>query len=109
MHIEFPFLRLFSTITSYFINILIKITATAPGIPNKPIKIDVIAFIPMWKLHSFPIIFIIKINNAPNKEFKHNFNISLIGTIKILPIINKKKIHAKKVIILLVFNSHHLS
>lgn len=93
----------------YSINIFINITAKAPGIPSRPIKTDVTTFIPMWKFQILPIIFIIKINKAPNKEFKHNFNISLIGTIKIFPIINKKKIHATKAIILLVFNLNHLS
>ena len=66
-----------------------------------PTKIEVIRFNPIWKLKKEPMKFIINIINPPNIEFIINLNIIFIGTINILPNINKKKIQATYVIILL--------
>ena len=81
-------------------NFIITIT-TAPGIPKTPINIEVIKFNPIWKLKKEPIRLIINIVNPPSIEFITNLSIVFIGIINILPNINKKKIQAVYVIILL--------
>ena len=63
-----------------------------------PIKILVKKFKPIWKLKFAPTKLIIQISKPPKKELNTNFKIFLIGTIKILPKINKKHIQAKYVI-----------
>ena len=91
----------------FYINNTFIITITiAPGIPKMPTKIEVIKFNPIWKLKKEPIKLIINIVNPPRIEFKINLSIVFIGTINILPNINKKKIQAIYVIILLksIFN-----
>lgn len=74
------------------------INKIAPGIPNSPTKIDVNRFNPIWKSNIAPIQLIPYIINPPSIEFNISFNILLIGSINILPNINKKQIHAKYVI-----------
>ena len=81
-------------------NFIIIITI-APGIPKTPTKIEVIKFNPIWKLKNDPIKLIINIIIPPKTEFIIILNIVFIGIINILPNINKKKIQAKYVIILL--------
>ena len=79
---------------------LIIIKHIAPGIPSIPTIIDVKKLSPMWNPHIPPIRLIANIINAPKIELKINLIIHLIGMIKIFPIINKKQIHAKKIIVL---------
>lgn len=74
-----------------------------------PTNIEVIKFNPIWKLKKDPIKLIINIVNPPRIEFKTNLSIVFIGTINIFPNMNKKKIHAIYVIILLKSNLYHLS
>ena len=64
-------------------------------------KILVTKLSPIWKPNVPPTAFIIKITIPPKTEFNTNFNIFFIGTIKILPSINIKQIHAKYVIMLI--------
>ena len=71
---------------------------TTPGIPNKPTIKLVIKFNPMWNPKFAPIRFIKYIVNPPSIEFKTNFIIFCIGTIKIFPNIKIKQTHAKNVI-----------
>lgn len=85
-------------------NFIITITI-APGIPSKPIKIEVIRFRPIWKLKNDPTRLIINITNPPSTEFITNFTIVFKGTINIFPNINKKNIQAIYAIILLKSNS----
>ena len=74
-----------------------------------PTNIEVIKFNPIWKLKKDPIKLIINIVNPPRTEFKTNLSIVFIGTINIFPNMNKKKIQAIYVIILLKSNLYHLS
>ena len=84
---------------AFYNNKVITIKQIAPGIPRIPTIIDVIKLSPMWKPHIPPIKLIANMSMAPNIELKINLIIHLIGTIKILPIINKKHMHAKKITI----------
>ena len=84
----------------YPINNFTIIRQTAPGSPNNPIIMLLTIFNPIWNPKLVPIKLITYITTPPNMEFTINFNIFLIGTIKILPIINMKQIQAKYVIIL---------
>lgn len=68
-----------------------------------PIIIAFIIFNPIWKPHILPIEFIAIINSPPKIELKISFISHFIGTMKIFPIINKKHIHAKKIIVLSIF------
>ena len=78
----------------------------APGIPSIPTIIAVKKLSPMCNPHIPPIRLIAKISKAPKIELKISFIIHFIGTINILPIINKKHIHAKKIIVLSIkYNS----
>ena len=67
----------------------------APGIPKKPIIIDVPIFNPIWKLKKVPTKLIIKIIRPPKNELPIIFKINFKGNIKNLPIINKKIIQPK--------------
>ena len=66
---------------------LISKSKTTPGTPNKPTKIEVNIFIPIWNPHTVPIMLIMYSKIAPKTEFKSNFKIIFTGTIKIFPII----------------------
>lgn len=79
---------------------VIIIRQIAPGIPSIPTIIDVKKFKPMWKPHIPAIRLIANIINPPKIELKINFIINFKGTIKIFPIINKKQMQAKKIIVL---------
>lgn len=70
------------------------INKIAPGTPSIPTNIAVTTFNPIWKLSIVPTKFIIYISTPPSAEFNTSFNILFIGTINILPKINKKIIHA---------------
>ena len=59
----------------------------APGIPNIPTIKAVIKFIPICNPQIAPIMLITYNKITPNIEFKINFRITFIGTIKIFPII----------------------
>ncbi len=88
--------------------IICNITSSpAPGIPSKPTKIEVIILRPIWKPKFAPIILIINIKTPPNIEFNISLNTLLNGKTNILPNINKKIIHAKKVITLLKSKYNH--
>lgn len=76
----------------------------APGIPKTPTNIEVIKFKPIWKLKNEPIRLIKNIVKPPKIELITNFNIIFIGTTNNLPNINKKKIQAIYVMILLKSN-----
>ena len=54
-----------------------------------------------------PIKFIAYINNAPSIELNINLIIHFIGIINIFPKINKKQIHAKKIIKLSICHILH--
>lgn len=82
----------------FHINSLIIIRHTAPGNPNTPTKILVKILSPIWNPNAPPIKLIKNIVIPPKIELTTNFKIFLIGTINILPNINKKQIHAKYVI-----------
>ena len=86
-----------STIQNYPINNLITISITAPGIPSIPTTIEVKIFNPIWKPKLAPTKLIIYIKTPPNIELNTNFKIFFIGNINILPIKNKKHIHATNV------------
>lgn len=92
-------------IINFYINNNFIITITiAPGIPRIPTKIEVTKFNPMWKLKNEPTRLIKNIINPPSTEFIINFHIVFIGIINSFPNINKKKIQAIYVIILLKSN-----
>ena len=97
MHPFLVFIYYITQIKNNFINTI----TIAPGIPKIPTKIEVIKFNPIWNSKKEPIKLIINIINPPSTEFITNLHIIFIGTINILPNINKKNIHAMYVIILL--------
>ena len=80
-------------------NIDIITKHTAPGKPNNPTKILVKILSPIWNPHIPPTRFIKNIVTPPKTELITSFKIFFIGTINILPKINKKHMHAKYVII----------
>ena len=73
----------------------------APGTPNNPTITAVNKLSPIWNPKFIPTRFIIYINTPPKIELKTNFKILFNGHINILPNINRKIIHAKKVITVL--------
>ena len=82
-----------------YINNFIITKHTTPGSPSNPTKILVKILRPIWNPHIPPTRFIKKIVTPPKIELITNFKIFFIGTIKTLPKINKKHMHAKYVII----------
>ena len=83
---------------------LIIIKQIAPGIPSIPTIIAVKKLSPIWNPHAPPIKFISIIIKTPSMELNTNFIIHFIGTMNIFPIINKKHIHAKKIIVDSIFS-----
>lgn len=84
-----------SSFIIYPTNSLTIIIHIAPGSPSKPTKMLVIKLIPICKFILAPKRFINQITIPPSIEFKTSFKTFFIGTIKILPNINKKQIQAK--------------
>lgn len=101
-HVFFPVFfgiegRVFNPV--FYINNFIITKHTAPGSPSNPTKILVKILSPMWNPHIPPTRFIKNIVSPPKMELIISFKIFFIGTINILPKINKKHMHAKYVII----------
>lgn len=70
-----------------------------PGIPKMPVAIAVTILMPIWNPKTPPTKFTTNSNIAPKIEFPINLIINFSGRINIFPIINKKIIQPKYIII----------